>query len=161
MVKGYILLKVFLSWQYHVNDLSIELNKANALLFKMRKYVSLKILRSIYFVIFDSYLSYCCLAWVQNCETSFPSFQPVGYNIGWCLLFHIWCKTIKWSFLFPVSKNATKMCVCKRFHLCWKWTPLQIIDSFSCHSKFEFAKWKFSYALVVYLCLVSKSAKNI
>ena len=49
-----------LSWQYHVNDLTIKLNTANALLFKMRKYVSLKILRSIYFGIFDSYLSYCC-----------------------------------------------------------------------------------------------------
>ena len=39
-------------WQHHVNDLSIKLNKANALLFKMRKYVSLKILRSIYIVLF-------------------------------------------------------------------------------------------------------------
>ena len=58
-----------LSWQYHVNDLSIKLNRANALLFKMRKYVSLKILRSIYFAIFDFYLSYCCLAWAQNCST--------------------------------------------------------------------------------------------
>ena len=47
-----------LSWQYHVNDLSIKLNRAsNALLFKMRKYVNLKILRSIYFAIFDSCLS--------------------------------------------------------------------------------------------------------
>ena len=35
----------------------------------MRKYVSLKILRSIYFAIFDSYLSYCCLVWTQNCST--------------------------------------------------------------------------------------------
>ena len=57
-----------LNWQYHVNDLSIKLNRVNALLFKMRKYVSLKILRSIYFAIFDSYLSYCCLAWAQNCS---------------------------------------------------------------------------------------------
>ena len=31
-----------ISWQYHVNDLSIKLNRANALLSKMRKYVSLK-----------------------------------------------------------------------------------------------------------------------
>ena len=52
--------------KYHVNDLSIKLNRANALLFKMRKRVSLKILKSIYFEIFDSYLSYCCLAWAQN-----------------------------------------------------------------------------------------------
>ena len=58
-----------LSWQYHVNDLSIKLNRANALLFKMRKYVSLKILRSIYFAIFEFYLSYCSLAWAQNCST--------------------------------------------------------------------------------------------
>ena len=58
-----------LSWQYHVNDLSIKLNRANALLSKIRKFVSLKILRSIYFAIFDSYLSYCCLVWAQNYST--------------------------------------------------------------------------------------------
>ena len=40
-----------LSWQYHVNHLSIKLNRANALLFKVRKYVRLNILRSIYFAI--------------------------------------------------------------------------------------------------------------
>ena len=58
-----------LSWQYHINDLCIKLNRANALLFKMRKYISLKILRSIYFAIFDSYLSYRCLVLAQNCST--------------------------------------------------------------------------------------------
>ena len=36
---------------------------------KMGKYVSLKILRSIYFAIFDSYLFYCCLVWAQNRST--------------------------------------------------------------------------------------------
>ena len=55
-----------LSWQYHVNDLSIKLERANALLLKMRKYVSLSISRSIYCAIFDSYLSYCFLVWAQN-----------------------------------------------------------------------------------------------
>ena len=58
-----------LVWQHHVSDLCIKLNRANGLLFKMRKYVSLKILRSIYFVIFGSYLSYCCLIWAQNFRT--------------------------------------------------------------------------------------------
>ena len=58
-----------LTWQYHVNDLSIKLNTANALFFKMRKYVSLKRLRSTYCAIFDSYLSYYCLVWAQNCST--------------------------------------------------------------------------------------------
>ena len=55
-----------LTWQHHINDPSIKLNRANAVLFKIRKYVSPKILRSIYFAIFDSYLSYCCLVWAQN-----------------------------------------------------------------------------------------------
>ena len=55
-----------LTWQHHVNDLSIKVNSANALLFKIRKYDSLKILRSIYFAIFDSYLYYFCLVWAQN-----------------------------------------------------------------------------------------------
>ena len=50
-----------LTWKHHINDISIKLNRANTLLFKIRKYVSPKILRSIYFAIFDSHLSYCCL----------------------------------------------------------------------------------------------------
>ena len=55
-----------LTWQHHINDLLIKLNRANALLFKIKKYISPKILRSIYFAIFDSHLSYCCLVWAQN-----------------------------------------------------------------------------------------------
>ena len=50
-----------LNWQCQVNDLSVKLNRANVLLFKIRKYVSPKILRSIYFAIFKSHLSYCSL----------------------------------------------------------------------------------------------------
>ena len=57
-----------LSWQYHVNDLSIKLNRANALLFKMREYASFKILRFINSAILDSYLSYCSLILAQNCS---------------------------------------------------------------------------------------------
>ena len=58
-----------LNWEYNVNDLSIKLIRANALLFDIGKYVSVKILRSIYFAIFGSYLPYCCLVWHQNCST--------------------------------------------------------------------------------------------
>ena len=58
-----------LNWEYHVNDISIKLNIDNGLFFKMRKYVSLKLLRSIYFAIFDSYLSYCSLVLAQSCST--------------------------------------------------------------------------------------------
>ena len=33
-----------LSWKYHVNDLFVKLNRSNTLLFKMTKYLNLKIL---------------------------------------------------------------------------------------------------------------------
>ena len=46
-----------------------HLTRANALLFKMRKYVTRRILRSIYFAIFGSYLCYCCLILAQNFST--------------------------------------------------------------------------------------------
>ena len=39
------------------------------LFFQHEKYVSLEILISIYFTIFDSYLSYYCLVWAHNCST--------------------------------------------------------------------------------------------
>ena len=45
-----------LSCQIIVNDIFIKWNRANTLLFKIRRYVSLKRLRSIYFASFDSYL---------------------------------------------------------------------------------------------------------
>ena len=68
----YLGVKIYtnLSWKYHVNDLSIKLNRVNALLFKMRKYDSFKTLRSIDFAIFDPCLSSCFLVWIQNCNTS-------------------------------------------------------------------------------------------
>ena len=56
------------SCHYHVNDLFIKLNRANALFLKIRKYLSLEILRSICFAIFYSYLSCCCSFWAQNCN---------------------------------------------------------------------------------------------
>ena len=56
-----------LSWRFHVNAY-IKLNRANAILFKVKKYVSFKILRSIYFAISDYCLSYY-LVLIQNCST--------------------------------------------------------------------------------------------
>ena len=56
-----------LNWQCQVNDLSVKLNRrANALLFKIRKQVSAKTLRSIYFVIFKPHLPDCSIVWAQS-----------------------------------------------------------------------------------------------
>ena len=81
------------------------------------------------------------------------SLHPEGFNIGSQLLFYDRCKNIKWPFLFPVSSNATKICIW-RFYLCWKWFPLQITDSFSFHSKLELRK------IEAAMCIIAKLAFN-
>ena len=61
--------KIDVNWQCQVNDLPVKLNRANALLFKIRKYFSPKILISVYYAIFESHLSYCSIVWAQNFRT--------------------------------------------------------------------------------------------
>ena len=52
-----------LAWKHHINNLSnkLNLNRANALLSKIRKYVSLQILRSIYMLLLLLVLLLSCL----------------------------------------------------------------------------------------------------
>ena len=59
----------FLHWHDQANSIAVKLNRANALLLEIRNYVNMKTLRNIYFVIFDSHLSYSCIVWVQNINT--------------------------------------------------------------------------------------------
>ena len=46
-----------LHWHDQVNSIAVKLNRANALLRKIRNYVNMKTLRNIYFAIFDSHLN--------------------------------------------------------------------------------------------------------
>ena len=55
-----------LTWQHHIYDLSVKLNRAIALLFKMRNFVDDKIIRSLYLATFESNLNYLSLVWAQN-----------------------------------------------------------------------------------------------
>ena len=48
------------------DSIPVKLNRANALLLKIRNYVNRKTLRNVYFPIFDSHLSYSCIVWNQN-----------------------------------------------------------------------------------------------
>ena len=59
----------FLHWHTQVNSNAVKLNRANALLLKIRNYVNMKTLRNIYFAIFYSHLSYSCIVWAQNINT--------------------------------------------------------------------------------------------
>ena len=55
-----------LNWKHHVSDITIKLNRANALLFKIRNFVNVKTLKTIYCTIFDSHINYANVIWAQN-----------------------------------------------------------------------------------------------
>ena len=52
----------------HMDYLSVKLNRTNALLYKIRNLVNSSLLRTIYFVIFESHLNYYSLVLSQNCN---------------------------------------------------------------------------------------------
>ena len=55
-----------LTWIDHINDIAIKLNRANAILFKVKEFVNTKILKSIYYAIFDCHFNYANTVWGQN-----------------------------------------------------------------------------------------------
>ena len=55
-----------LTWIDHINDIAIKLNRANAMLFKVREFVNMKIIKSIYYATFDYHLNYANTVWSQN-----------------------------------------------------------------------------------------------
>ena len=62
-----VYLDEYLNWATHVNQLCVKLVKANAMLSKIHYFVNeMTTLRSIYFAIFNSHLSYACTAWGQS-----------------------------------------------------------------------------------------------
>ena len=54
----YLGIKMYLNWQDHTNNIAIKLNKANAMLYKVRQFVNERTFISIYHAIFDFHLNY-------------------------------------------------------------------------------------------------------
>ena len=55
-----------LTWLDHINEITIRLNRATAILFKVREFVNIKILKSIYYAIFDCHINHANTVWGQN-----------------------------------------------------------------------------------------------
>ena len=64
----YLGIKIYqnLNWKNYINDIAVKLNRVNALLFKIRSFVNISILKTIYFPVFDSHINYANLIWAQN-----------------------------------------------------------------------------------------------
>ena len=52
-----------LTWINHINDAAIKVNQTNAMLFKVREFLNIKILKLIYYAIFDCHLNYAKTVW--------------------------------------------------------------------------------------------------
>ena len=64
----YLGVKIYehLTCKPHIDGISTKLNKANAVLSKIRHFVDEKALKVIYHAIFESHLYYSSLVWAQN-----------------------------------------------------------------------------------------------
>ena len=63
-----------LNWKSHANAIATKLNRANAMLYKVRDFVNANILKSIYYALFEShinydYINYVYFIWGQNIST--------------------------------------------------------------------------------------------
>ena len=63
---GIIKIDENLNWTQQIHNITIKLNRANSLLYKIRNYVNKHILRTIYFTIFASHINFANLIWGQN-----------------------------------------------------------------------------------------------
>ena len=55
-----------MNWKHHVSNIAIKLNRVNALFFKIRSFVNVSTLKTIYYAIFDSHTNYVNVIWDQN-----------------------------------------------------------------------------------------------
>ena len=55
-----------LTWIDQINAIAIKLNRANAMLFKVREFVNIKTPKSIYYAISDCHLNYANTVWGQK-----------------------------------------------------------------------------------------------
>ena len=51
-----------MNWKIHIHDFASKLNRANAVIAKLRHFVNSEIIKSTYFPIFHSHLNYVCIA---------------------------------------------------------------------------------------------------
>ena len=63
-----------------MNTLKQKLNRANGILAKLRYYISADILKTIYYVLFDSHMRYACQIWGQSHSKTFDMIQTTQNN---------------------------------------------------------------------------------
>ena len=57
------------TWHHQINNIATKVNRANAMLSKLRHYVNFNTLKSIYQAIFESHLNYLLPVCAQNANS--------------------------------------------------------------------------------------------
>ena len=55
-----------LNWKAHIDNIAVKLIRANKMLYKVRDYVNIEIIKSIHHTLFESHIHYACIIWRQN-----------------------------------------------------------------------------------------------
>ena len=99
-----------LTFKNHMDTVKLKLNRANGLLAKLRHYVNLTLLRTIYYAIFEPHLRYGCQLWgqaqtqvLQNIEKKTKENKVLTFKNPWEPLEQIY----KESKIFKVKDIVT------------------------------------------------------
>ena len=65
-----IILDDKLNWKPQIEKLVTQLSKSCGMLFKLKQYTNISVLKSVYFALFCSYLTYSILNWVRANKTT-------------------------------------------------------------------------------------------
>ena len=75
-----LMLDEHLTFKYYLQNLKLKLNRSNCLLSKIRYYVKLPLLWTIYYALFDSRLRYGCQIWGQRENKYIESIEKTQNN---------------------------------------------------------------------------------
>ena len=76
-----ILIDSTLSWKDHITNLSKKVSRTVGILYKLRPFVNLKIMKDIYYALFYSHLVYGIHVWGSACDSSLNIIQVLQKRV--------------------------------------------------------------------------------
>lgn len=70
-----LILDEHLSWKFHIEEMCLKLSKVVGVLRKLSYIVPAHFLRTVYYSIFHSHITYCSLLWGSSCKTHLEGLQ--------------------------------------------------------------------------------------
>ena len=83
-----ILIDSTLSWKDHITNLSKKLSRLIGILYKLRPFVNLEIMKNVYYASFYSHLVYGIEVWGSACDTLIGSIQVLQKKVVRLITYH-------------------------------------------------------------------------